>query len=122
MRAEFVRTVANAAGVATPREVKQVTSSQHEVHRAAAAMQTVPTPEQRQSAVSAVTQSGERVRSVQQAELQRRQQDAMRASAAIARQSMNETRDVVKVLAAINVPIRSGVAPARLGSFIDRFA
>ena len=122
MRAEFVRTVATAAGIVTPREAGEVSRTQQESNRAMAAMQTARDPEQRRSVVNAVQKSEDRVRSVQQAQLNRRQADVMRASATIARQSMTQTRDAVKVLASLNSPVGRESAVVSLGSFIDRYA
>lgn len=122
MRAEFVRTVAAAAGVVTPREASEVSRTQQESNRASAAMESARDPEQRRSVVNAIKQSEDRVRLAQQAQLNRRQQDVMRASATIARQSMNQTRDAVKVLASINSPVGGSLPVASLGSFIDRYA
>lgn len=122
MRAEFVRSVANAAGVVSPREAGEVSRSQQASNRAFAAVQTTHDPSQRKSAVEAVMTSEDRVRSVQQAQLQRRQQDVMRASAAIARQSMSQTREAVKVLAVLNNPVGRNMPSPAIGSLLDRLA
>jgi len=122
MRAEFVRSVANAAGVVSPREAGEVSRSQQASNRAFAAIQTTHEPGQRKSAMEAVKSSEDRVRSVQQSQLQRRQQDIMRASGVIARQSMSQTREAVKVLAVINNPVGRGMPTPSIGTLLDRLA